>query len=222
MARLLEGVRAVAFDLDGTLVDSAPDIAAAANATLEAMGMRSVPEASVALAIGDGTDMLVIRTMTESNGWMPTPDRLVTGIMRFREEYARRAWVASRLYPGVAEGLDALRARGLPLVCITNKASRFTAEVLERSGLAPRLAFACCADTPEQRKPRPDLLHEACARLDIGAAELLFVGDSALDVEAARAAGSPVVVVDYGYRQGKPVETLGADAIIASLVQLAA
>jgi phosphoglycolate phosphatase len=221
MAALLDGVRAVAFDLDGTLVDSAPDIAAAANATLESLGMSRVAEANVALAIGDGVDMLVERAMTESAGATPAPERLAAGIARFRDEYAKRAWVASRIYPGVSEGLDALQARGLPLACITNKASRFTAEVLERSGLARRFAFACCADTPERRKPRPDLLHEACARLNIDAAELLFVGDSALDVAAARAAGSPVVAVDYGYRQGKPVEALGADAVIASLVQLA-
>lgn len=221
MAHLLAGVRAVAFDLDGTLVDSAPDIAAAANAALAAFGMPSVPEARVALAIGDGVDMMMERTMTESGGAAPAPDRLAAGIARFRDEYAKRAWVASRLYPGVAEGLDALRARGLPLACATNKASRFTAEVLERSGLAPRLAFACCADSLEQRKPRPDLLHEVCSRLSLAPRELLYVGDSALDVAAARAAGCPVVVVDYGYRQGKPVETLGADAIIASVAELA-
>ena len=222
MAGLLAGVRAVAFDLDGTLVDSAPDIAAAANAMLEALGMQPVPEASVALAIGDGIDMLVVRTMTESNGRLPAQDRIDAGIKRFRVEYARRGWIASRIYPGVLEALDALRSRGLPLVCVTNKASQFTAEVLERSGLAPRFAFACCADTFERRKPRPDLLHEACARLAIAPRELLFIGDSELDVAAARAAGCPVAVVDYGYRQGKPVEALGADAIIGSLLQIGA
>jgi len=221
MARLTAGVRAVAFDLDGTLVDSAPDIAAAANAALASLGMARVAEAKVALAIGDGIDMMVERTMTESLGAAPAAELLAAGIARFRDAYARRAYVASRLYPGVAGGLDALRARGLPLACVTNKASRFTAEVLERSGLAPRLAFACCADTPERRKPRPDLLLEACARLSIAPRELLYVGDSALDVAAARAAGCPVVVVDYGYRQGKPVEALGADAIIASVAELA-
>ena len=222
MARFMEGVRAVAFDLDGTLVDSAPDIAAAANASLASLGLARVPEARVALAIGDGVDMLVERTMTESLGAAPAPELLAAGIARFRKEYARRAYVASRLYPGVADGLDALRDRGLPLACVTNKASLFTAEVLERSGLAPRLAFACCADAPEQRKPRPDLLLEACARLSVIPRELLYVGDSALDVAAARAAGCPVVVVDYGYRRGQPVEELGGDAVIASLVQLAA
>ena len=221
MAQLLVGVRAVAFDLDGTLVDSAPDIAAAANATLDSLGMARVPEARVALAIGDGVDMLIERTLAESGGSAPAPDRLAAGIARFREEYAKRAWVASRLYPGVAEGLDALRARGLPLACVTNKASRFTGEVLQRAGLASRFDFVCCADTPAQRKPRPDLLHHACERFGAAPRELLYVGDSALDVAAARAAGCPVVVVDYGYRQGKPLEALGADAVIGSLADLA-
>jgi phosphoglycolate phosphatase len=222
MARLLAGVRAVAFDLDGTLVDSAPDIAAAANATLAFLGMQPVPEARVALAIGDGVDAMIERTITASIGAAPSPEALSAGIARFREEYARRPYVSSRVYPGVAEGLDALAARRLPLACVTNKASRFTAEVLERSGLAPRLAFACCADAPERRKPRPDLLLEACTRLSIAPRELLFVGDSQIDVAAARAAGCPVVAVDYGYRQGKPVLALGADAIIASIAELAA
>jgi len=221
MARLPAGVRAVAFDLDGTLVDSAPDIAAAANATLDSLGMARVPEARVALAIGDGVDMLIERTLTESAGSTPAPDRLAAGIARFREEYAKRAWVASRLYPGVAEGLDALRARGLSLACVTNKASRFTGEVLERAGLASRFDLVCCADTPEQRKPRPDLLLGACAKLRVAPREMLFVGDSSIDVAAARAAGCPVVLVDYGYTRGRPASEAGADAVIRSLVDLA-
>ena len=220
MARMPAGVRAVAFDLDGTLVDSAPDIAAAANATLAVLGMAPVPEARVALAIGDGLDMLIERTMTESAGGAPSSERLAAGIARFREEYGKRAYVASRVYPGVTEGLDALAARGLPLACVTNKASPFTKEVLERAGLASRFAFACCADSPERRKPRPDLLHEACARLGVAARELLYVGDSALDVAAARAAGCPVVLVDYGYNRGSPASEAGADAVIGSLEDL--
>jgi phosphoglycolate phosphatase len=221
MTLFVEGFRAVAFDLDGTLVDSAPDLALAANGMLAALGHRALPQERIAAAIGDGIDALVARTITESTGATPGAGTLAEAAAAFRELYAQRFFEASRIYPGVREGLEALAARGLPLGCITNKASRFTHALLEKAGLAKWLAFVECADALEQRKPAPYLLQKACRDLGIAPRELLYVGDSALDVAAARAAGCPVVMVAYGYNRGRPASESGADAVIASLADLA-
>lgn len=215
-----EGIRAVAFDLDGTLVDSAPDLAAAANAMLDMLGHRELAEARIAATIGDGIDALVERTLRESLGAEPDASELATARALMRDLYAQRLFVASTIYPGVAEGLAALAARGLPLACITNKHSRFTQPLLAQSGLAKSLDLVLCADAIGQRKPAPFLLQEAGRRLGIEPKELLYVGDSALDVAAARAAGCPVALVSYGYNKGRAPEEAGADALIASVASL--
>lgn len=221
-ASRLDLCRAVAFDLDGTLVDTAPDLAAATNAMLRALGHPALALSRVASAIGDGIDALVARTLAESAGATPDREALAQAGKLFRELYAERVFEASTVYGGVYEGLEALAARGVPLGCITNKASAFTRKLLERSGLARWLSFVKCADAPGQRKPAPFLLLEACAELGIEAKDLLYVGDSSLDVQAARAAGCPVVLVDYGYNKGRPAAQAGADALITSLADLAA
>jgi phosphoglycolate phosphatase len=213
-------MRAIAFDLDGTLVDSAPDLARAANRMLAALGHGALPEERVAAAIGDGIDALVASTLAEATGAQADERALAHASRLFRDLYAERVFEASRVYPGVREGLAALAARGLPLGCITNKASRFTRALLEKAGLAQWLAFVECADALEQRKPAPYLLLKACRDLEIAPRELLFVGDSALDVASARAAGCPVVIVDYGYNRGRPAAEAGADAVIGSIAEL--
>jgi len=199
MAGLLAHARAVAFDLDGTLVDSAPDLAAAANAMLAERGLPPLPLARVAAAIGDGIDALVVQVLEESAGRAPDAGAAAAAGERFRDLYARDVFTASRLFPGVREGLERLAARGIPPGCITNKARAFTAKLLDRAGLASRLAFVECPESAGERKPAPFMLQKACGSLGIAPGELLYVGDSALDVAAARAAGCPVVLVDYGY-----------------------
>ena len=221
MTLAVDRFRAVAFDLDGTLVDSAPDLALAANGMLAALGHRPLPQDRVAAAIGDGIDALVARTLAEATGAPADERTLARAAWLFRDLYAEKVFEASRVYPGVREGLTALAARGMPLGCITNKAGRFTRALLEKAGLAQWLAFVECADALEQRKPAPYLLLKACGDLGIAPRELLFVGDSALDVASARAAGCPVVLVDYGYNRGRPASESGADAVIASLADLA-
>lgn len=202
-------------------MDSAPDLAAAANAMLAALGQPVLSEERVAAAVGDGVDKLVERTLAESAGSKPDGATLESASSLFREFYAQSVFDASVVYPGVREGLEALASRGLPLACVTNKHSRFTTALLEKAGLARWLTLVLCADSPEQRKPAPYLLLQACRGLAIEPAELLFVGDSALDVAAARAAGCPVVLVSYGYNRGRPAAEAGADAVIAGIDRLA-
>lgn len=220
MHALVEAARAIAFDLDGTLVDSAPDLAAAANRMLAALGERRLPEERVAAAIGEGIDALVARTLAESMGREPSPERLATAGKLFRGLYAERVFDVGRVFDGVREGLEAL-AKHRPLGCITNKARPFTEALLAKAGLANWLSFVECADGPEQRKPAPFLLLKACDGLGVAPRELVFVGDSRLDLAAGRAAGCPVVLVSYGYNHGRRPQDAGADMVIGSIRDLA-
>jgi len=118
--------------------------------------------------------------------------------------------------------LEALAGRGIQLCCVTNKHSAFTLPLLDAAGLTPFLAFAICADHADERKPKPDLLLAASARLGIAPSEMLYVGDSPADIAAARAAGCPVAAVDYGYTDHARLAEAGPDWIIGSIAELVA
>lgn len=220
--RQIERLHAVAFDLDGTLVDSAPDLADAANAMLKARGLGALPEGRIAMFIGDGIDTLVERALAESSSRPPGSAELREAVSVFRSLYGQRLFERGRVYPGVVEGLRALREANIPRCCITNKLSTFTLPLLDAAGLADLLDFVLCADRPEQRKPAPYLLVAACQRLGIAPGKMLYVGDSRADIVAARAARCPVAVVDYGYSQGLSLAEQAPDWIIGSLEGLAA
>jgi phosphoglycolate phosphatase len=217
--RLIERVRAVAFDLDGTLVDSAPDLAMAANGMLETLGHVPLPESRIRMRIGDGVDRLVEAVLTERAGEVPAAT-LAAAAEVFRTLYARHLCARSRVYPGVLHCLETLRAMGMHQGCVTNKHSLFTLPLLEALQLTRFLEFVLCADRAEQRKPRPDLLNAACKHVNIAPHELLYVGDSRVDIAAARAAGCSVAAVDYGYNQGRPLAAEGPDWIISSLTEI--
>lgn len=221
MPKLVERVRAAAFDLDGTLVDSAPDLAAAANAMLESLGHTPLPESRVRAMIGAGVERLIERALTESAGAGPGAEALAAGGEVFRRQYARQLFHLSRVYPGVEEALDRLLQAGLRLCCVTNKHSDFALPLLEAAGLGYFFEFTLCANSQANRKPNPDLLLAACRRLEIRSQELLCVGDSAADVAAARAAGCPIAAVSYGYNGERPVALERPDWLIDSLTEIA-
>ena len=199
MKRLVERIRAAAFDLDGTLVDTAPDLAVAANAMLQELAYAPLREARIASMIGDGIDRLVARVLAAAGGTAADGEALARATSAFRAHYARHLFERSRLYPGVLDGLIALGTRGIALCVVTNKASAFTRPLLRAAGLLDMFQLVLCADRPEQRKPSPHLLIAARTGLEVGADELVYVGDSRIDVAAARAAGCPVARVEYGY-----------------------
>jgi phosphoglycolate phosphatase len=123
------------------------------------------------------------------------------------------------IYPGVVEGLEALRAQGFPLACVTNKSGRFTRPLLEQVRLASYFTEVVAGDTLPRKKPDPLPLLHVCGRLGIGPPEMLMIGDSLNDAQAARAAGCPVFCVTYGYNEGHDVRELDIDAIVESLVE---
>ncbi|HEX5392571.1 MAG TPA: phosphoglycolate phosphatase [Rhodocyclaceae bacterium] len=211
-------VRSVTLDLDGTLLDSLPDLAAAANAMLAELDqpVRSLDE--VRGFVGKGIADLVRRCLTEGRDYAGNLDE---ALKVFRCHYAVTNGRSAAAYPGVMEGLELLRSLGLPLAVITNKAAEFTDPLLVTTGLAPYLRFAISGDSLPEKKPHPLPLLHAAERLGSTPSTNLHVGDSRHDAEAARAAGCPVALVPYGYSAGVDVHDLDCDVIVASLSELA-
>jgi phosphoglycolate phosphatase len=200
MPKLTERFRAVAFDLDGTLIDTMADLAAAVNLMLSMLGTRDLPAARVRALVGNGVDQLVLRALAESVGSAPTDAaQRSAALALFRRLYGQGLFKHSKVYPGVVPTLRSLTAARLSLCCITNKDSVFAAPLLQAAGLSEFFAFTLCADRAIDRKPSPNMLLAACSRLGIAPGEMLYVGDSSMDIAAARAAGSPVIAVNYGY-----------------------
>jgi phosphoglycolate phosphatase len=215
-------VRAVLLDLDGTLLDTAPDLLEAANGMLRDLGQPQIDEATVRAYVGRGIANLVKRLLAgrldAADDQEPPP---AEAMANFRQHYAVSNGCHTKLFPGVREGLEALRARGLPLACVTNKAEVFTLPLLERMGLAGFFQVVVSGDTLPRAKPDPMQLVWVCGRFDLKPKDMLFIGDSVNDVKAARAAGCPVFVVPYGYNEGRGVRGLDSDAIVASIEEAA-
>ncbi len=214
--------RAVLLDLDGTLLDTVADLAAAVDAMLAELGHAPIGERAVRTYVGKGARVLVRRALAGSLD-APFDEAAVDAAMPvFERHYARENGASARLYPNAVEGLAAMRAKGLALACVTNKPQAFTDALLGRTGLARFFAAIVGADPRIARKPDPAPLLHACERLGVASAQAVAVGDSMNDVQAARAAGMTVIVVPYGYNEGRPASTLDADAHVEDLLQAAA
>lgn len=209
-------VRAIALDLDGTLLDSAPQLAEAANRMLDEMDYPPAPQALLASYIGNGIGWLVKRALT---GEMhATPDAAVfEHALPIFEKHYSALLLGSKPYDGVIEGLEAMRAAGFPMGCITNKAARFTGPLLEGIGLAKYFGIVVSGDTLPEKKPHPLPLLHVAKFFGLPVEQLLMIGDSLNDTLAARAAGCPIFCVPYGYNHGEPAEALDTDAVIANL-----
>lgn len=216
MTHRFSGIRAVVFDLDGTLVDSAPDLVGALDSLLGEHGRPAVGEPLGRSMIGDGAAKLVERGFTARGG---LPEPLPDLARRFVEIYEARLTARTRPFPGVDAMLETLRARGLGLGVCTNKPDRATRILLEALDLARH--FSAVVGGDGVRKPAPDPVHRTLAGLGVAAHETLYVGDSPVDLAAARAAGTPVVLVSFGYT-AVPASQLGADAVIDDFAALPA
>lgn len=226
LTRLLGGrwPQTVLFDLDGTLVDSVPDLAAAIDQMLGALKRPPVGESKVRLWVGNGAAMLVRRALAGG-----TEDRLVAGLEEaevqramaiFFDAYQGCNGRHSRVYESVEPLLSLLANRGSRLGVVTNKPGRFTGPLLEQMGLAHHFGVMVSGDSLSTKKPDPAPLGYALEKLGGTAAGSLMVGDSVNDIQAARAAGMPVVAVSYGYNHGRDVREEGADLVVDSLREL--
>lgn len=212
--------RAILFDLDGTLVDSAPDLAAAINRVLAERGQEPVSEAQVRDWTGDGTRRLVARALTGSRDGEPPAETLDAALERFLECYGEAVYVDSRPYAGAVQGVAELARSGMRLAVVTNKPRHLADAILAHMGIASHIDAVVGGDSTDARKPDPEPLRFAMERLGAASITTLMVGDSATDVEAARNAGISVACVPYGYRRGVAVEALGADGVIEAITEL--
>jgi phosphoglycolate phosphatase len=217
-------VSAIALDLDGTLLDTVHDLAAALNALLAEMGHAPLSKDTVRTLIGKGMGNLVRRALALARDVAPAEIDAATcdaALARYQAHYAAILGRGTQAFPGMAEGLEALRAMGFPLAVVTNKASRFVRPHLDHAGIAQYFALVIGGDTLPTRKPEPGPLLHVARAFGVAPARLLMVGDSVNDVAAARAAGCPVLVLPYGYNEGEPVQSLEADGIVPSLREVA-
>ncbi|WP_042878628.1 phosphoglycolate phosphatase [Cupriavidus necator] len=211
---------AVLIDLDGTLVDSAPDIVEAANRMLAELGSPPLPFDTVAGFIGRGVPNLVRRVL-ETAQLAPRVDAAAAETL-FHRHYAETNGRLGAVFPGVEAGLAALRREGYRLACVTNKPRALAVPLLALTGLAAYLEVLVAGDSIAQMKPHPEPLRHACQLLDVDPAQGVLVGDSPVDVAAARAAGMPVCLVRYGYAGPDGPVALGADALVDSMEALPA
>jgi phosphoglycolate phosphatase len=209
---------AILFDLDGTLIDTAGDIAAALDALLVESGRQALGEVVTRGLVGDGARVLIQKGWRASGASAPLPAELDALTRRWFAIYEADIARASRPYPGVIETLATLRARGKKLAVVTNKADRPTAKLLAALKLDGCFDAVVGGDVPF-RKPDPRHVRVGLAALGVSAPDALFVGDSPNDAHAARAAGLRFLAVPYGYAHG-PVDALGADRTLANFGEL--
>jgi phosphoglycolate phosphatase len=210
-------VAAVLFDLDGTLVDSAPDLAGAANGLREARGLPALPLAELRPMVGAGARGMVGAAF----GIKPGDEGFEALRDEFLQVYEQRLLQSTAVFPAMAQVLQSLEAAGLRWGVVTNKAERFSLPLLQGLGLHGRAAALVCGDTTPHAKPHPEPLLEAARRLGVAPQQCVYVGDDVRDMQAGRAAGMPTLAAGWGYLgQGDPVHAWGADAVLETPLQL--
>ncbi len=208
------------FDLDGTLVDSAPDIAISMNKMLRQLNFPTRDLAQVRDWIGNGAGRLIKRALTGELEGEPPEDLFKQAHQLFLDIYDRHINVESAMYPGALEGLMALHEQSYVLACVTNKPRRFTPPLLEAFEIDHFFDYLICGDDLSVKKPDPQVLRTILKQTNLSPLQAVMVGDSDSDIKAARSANMKSFCVSYGYHQGKGVDALGADYIIDSIAEI--
>ena len=209
---------AVLLDLDGTLLDTIPDLAYAANAMRTDLGLAALPQKRIATYVGRGVDNLIQRTLAEDLDGQAIPAELLArGRASFTYHYHEVNGQKAVLFEGVLPGLGRMQEMGLKLAVVTNKATEFTLPLLARTGLDKFMQAVVCGDTCTERKPHPAPMLYACAQLGVPPSRAVVVGDSKHDAASGQVAGCRVLIVPYGYNEGQSVQTLGVDAIVETI-----
>lgn len=208
----------VMFDLDGTLIETAPEIFDAVNDTLRRFDLPDVTQQQVNDWIGHGTRELLIQALAytgkTNDAAVRASDSLVLIAAEFDKNYQLRCGTRSQLYPKVRETLVALRQRGVKLAVVTNKEGRYTATVLNAHQMMPLFDRVVSGDTLARKKPDPLGIQSCLTEFGVSAERALFVGDSSIDVATARNAGVAVWALPYGYNMGQPIESCSPDRVI--------
>nr|VFK38808.1 MAG: phosphoglycolate phosphatase [Candidatus Kentron sp. SD]VFK43557.1 MAG: phosphoglycolate phosphatase [Candidatus Kentron sp. SD]VFK79935.1 MAG: phosphoglycolate phosphatase [Candidatus Kentron sp. SD] len=210
----------VVFDLDGTLVDSVPDIAKSTDEMLLRVGMKPYGEVRIREWIGNGMERLVRRALTGKMDGEPEDALFARAYPIFLQRHDLHNGERSIVYPGVWEALDFFARQGIPMGCVTNKHTRFTGALLRRVGLYEKFGMILSGNSLSRKKPDPMPLLHVSDHFEVTPADSLLVGDSISDVKAARAAGFWVICVTYGYNHGRDIRDAEPDAALDSLEEL--
>lgn len=212
-------LRAILFDMDGTLLDTAPDFIAVAQAMRVARGLDRVPDQLVRNVVSGGARAMVMSAFDVD----PMSEEFEALRLEFLDRYQDHCAVESRLYDGMTELLKEIEQSGLIWGVVTNKPSRFAEPIMEQLGLASRSAVLVCPDHVSKSKPDPEPMTLACSQLGLDPATVLFVGDDLRDIESGRAAGSRTAAVRYGYiHPDDNPDTWGADIVVNHPLELRA
>lgn len=216
----LKKPKMILIDVDGTLVDSVPDLAYCVDEMMKRLGRPVRGEAEVRNWVGNGVERLVRRALTGRLDGEPSEEDFARAYPVFVELYAENTSKRSMLYPGVREGLDYMKSCGYRLGCVTNKAAQFTIPLLKDLGIHDEFGIVVAGDTLPVKKPDPQPLLHAAAHFGVAPEDALMVGDSRSDVMAARAAGFQIVCMSYGYNHGEDIRDFAPDAVIDSMAEL--
>ena len=216
--------RLVMFDLDGTLVETAPEICDAVNDTLRHFALTPVAQQQVNDWIGHGTHSLLVQALAFSQGIPEAAVRASATLAEtaavFKTHYALRCGTRSKPYPDVLDTLERLRLRGAHLAVVTNKESAYTQTVLDAHALTPYFDIVISGDTFATKKPSPEGVLACLAQFGVAASQALFVGDSSIDVATARNADVAVWALPYGYNMGQPIAASAPDRLIATIAEI--
>jgi phosphoglycolate phosphatase len=210
----------ILIDVDGTLVDSVPDLAFCVDAMMDRLGRPPRGETAVRDWVGNGVERLVRRALIGQLDGEPGEADFERAYPVFLELYRENTSKRSALYPGIREGLDYLRFKGYPLGCVTNKAAEFTVPLLRDLGVMDYFDIVISGDSLPEKKPHPMPLLHAAEHFGVAPSDSLMVGDSVSDVKAARAAGFSIFCMSYGYNHGEDIREAEPDAVMDSLVEI--
>jgi len=210
----------VLIDVDGTLVDSVPDLAWCVDAMMREVGLPERGEERVRHWVGNGVERLVKRALINELDGEPDAEMYQKALPVFQALYSENTSKRSCLYEGVSEALEFLSTTGVRIGCVTNKASRFTLPILKDLGISDYFETVLCGDMVERKKPDPMPLLKVAEELGVKPTESLMLGDSMSDVKAARAAGFDIICMSYGYNHGEDIRDYDPDAVVDSMAEI--
>jgi phosphoglycolate phosphatase len=218
---MFKNIHAVIIDLDGTMLDTAPDFLVAINNMRAEFDLAPLGIDTIKNFVGKGSENLIHRVLAVDFTEEQVAKHFDTALASYQHHYLAINGDYSTLYPEVIEGLQAMRAQGLRLACVTNKPIAFTLPLLAKKELAGYFEVIYGGDSFARKKPDPIALLQVCADFNLPPAQVLTIGDSSNDAQAARAAACPVLLVPYGYNHGEAIQNVETDGIVASLLEAA-
>ncbi|MES2050240.1 MAG: phosphoglycolate phosphatase [Pseudomonadota bacterium] len=215
---MLNNIQAVIIDLDGTMVDTAPDFLVAINNMRAGFDLAPLDLDTIKRFVGKGSENLIHRVLAIDFSETQIQQHFAGALAEYQRHYLAINGAYSKLYPDVIEGLQALRARGLRLACVTNKPMAFTVPLMAKKEIASYFDLIYGGDSFARKKPDPIALLQVCTDFNLSPSQVLTIGDSSNDAQAARAAACPVLLVPYGYNHGEAIQNVESDGIVASLL----